>query len=264
MNALVKAVPQPVDAAPTTGAALYRVSTDAAQLCREIVLATASNIQGRRYVQVEGWQAIALAHGCVASSGDVVREPDGGFRATGKVARMDTGVILATAEGYVGPDEPTWFGGVVTSKYGTKTLPKRPDYAIRAMAQTRAISRACRSAFAHVVVMMNANLQTTPAEEVPDGGFDDAPHYAQPQRQETQTKKEDQKPPRKTFAQFASDLEAELSKCITSDDVDDIISRNDVKKVLAVAVNGSLKQLEAIIRAAKDRTTPPADEQDAA
>jgi len=34
------------------------------------------------------------------------------------------------------------------------------------MAQTRSISRACRSAFAHVVVMMQAGLETTPAEEV--------------------------------------------------------------------------------------------------
>src|SRR3546814_13737348 len=41
------------------------------------------------------------------------------------------------------------------------------------MAQTRAISRACRSAFAHVVVMIDADLATTPAEEVPDGGFID-------------------------------------------------------------------------------------------
>ncbi len=57
----------------------------------------------------------------------------------------------------------------------TKTYQKRPDYAIRAMAQTRAISRACRSAFAHVVVMIDASLSTTPAEEVPDHGFDDAP-----------------------------------------------------------------------------------------
>src|SRR3546814_8677098 len=42
------------------------------------------------------------------------------------------------------------------------------------MAQTRAISRACRSAFAHVVVMMKAGLETTPAEEIPSGGFSDA------------------------------------------------------------------------------------------
>jgi hypothetical protein len=51
-------------------------------------------------------------------------------------------------------------------------MPKRPDYAIRAMASTRAVSRVCRAAFSHVVVLMDAGLSTTPAEEVPDGGFD--------------------------------------------------------------------------------------------
>jgi len=157
---------------PETGASLFRVSTDAAGLCKAIVVETARNIQGRKYVQVEGWQAIAIAHGCTASSGEVKKTEEGGFSAIGKVIRMDTGMVIASAEGYVGPDEPTWFGG--KNQYG-KDLPKRPDYAIRAMAQTRAISRACRSAFAHVVVMMNAGLSTTPAEEVPAEGFDDHP-----------------------------------------------------------------------------------------
>lgn len=80
---------------------------------------------------------------------------------------MADGQVIATGEGFVGEDEPTWYGGQSRGK----TLPKRPDYAIRAMAQTRAISRACRSAFAHVVVMIDAGLSTTPAEEVPEGGF---------------------------------------------------------------------------------------------
>lgn len=152
----------------------YRASTDAASMCRDIVVATASTIQGRKFVSVEGWQAIAIAHGCTAGARDVERV-DGGVRAIGEIRRMSDGAILSTAEGFVGEDEETWYGG--TSRYG-KVLPKRADYAIRAMAQTRAISRACRSAFAHVVVMMNAGLQTTPAEEVPDGGFDDAPRTA--------------------------------------------------------------------------------------
>lgn len=143
-----------------TGAALFRASTDAAGLCREIVVATARQIQGRRYVQVEGWQAIAIAHGCVASAGQVERI-DGGYRAIGRVIRMADGIEIASAEGFVGDDERMWAS--------------RPEYARRAMAQTRAISRACRSAFAHVVVMMNAGLSTTPAEEVPAEGFDDAP-----------------------------------------------------------------------------------------
>jgi hypothetical protein len=147
------------------GPALFRASTDAAGLCREIVVATAKNIQGRKYVQVEGWQAIAIAHGCVASSGSVERI-EGGFRAIGRVVQMNTGIEIATAEGFVGDDESMWA--------------KRPEYARRAMAQTRAISRACRSAFAHVVVMMNAGLSTTPAEEVPAGGFDDIEAPAKP------------------------------------------------------------------------------------
>lgn len=151
----------------------YRASTDAASMCREIVVATATNIQGKSYVTVEGWQAIAIAHGCTAGARDVERV-EGGVRAVGEIRRMSDGVVISVAEGFVGEDEPTWYGGLSRGK----TLPRRADYAIRAMAQTRAISRACRSAFAHVVVMMKANLSTTPAEEVPYGGFDDASRTA--------------------------------------------------------------------------------------
>jgi hypothetical protein len=136
---------------PYSGQEAFRASTDAAQLCKQIVLATAKPIKGKRFVGVEGWQAIALAHGCVASSGEVERI-DTGFRAIGKVVRMSDGQTLSTAEGFVGDDEPLWAA--------------RPEYARRAMAQTRSISRACRSAFAHVVVMMQAGLETTPAEEM--------------------------------------------------------------------------------------------------
>jgi hypothetical protein len=118
-------------------------------------------IQGRNYVRLEGWQSIATAHGCVASAGEVRRITDeggAGYMAIGRVVRMDTGAEICSAEGFVGDDEKMWAG--------------RPVYARRAMAQTRAISRACRSAFAHVVVMMQAGLETTPAEEVPPEGFE--------------------------------------------------------------------------------------------
>lgn len=174
MNAIV-----PI--AATGGDVEYRRSTDAAGLCGEIVKKTAKPIQGRKYVPVEGWQAIAIAHGCAASARDVERI-DGGVRAIGEVRRMCDGQVIAIAEGFVGEDEPTWYGG----RSGNKTLPKRAYYAIRAMAQTRAISRACRSAFAHVVVMIDAGLSTTPAEEVPDGGFVDAEYTEAPRQQQRQ------------------------------------------------------------------------------
>ncbi len=136
--------------------ALYKQSTDAADICKKIVCATAKKIQGKEYVCIEGWQAIALAHGCVASAHSV-EKVEGGIRAIGRIIQMNSGIEIATAEGFVGDDEKVWLN--------------RPEYARRAMAQTRAMSRACRSAFAHVVVMMNAGLSTTPAEEVPEEGF---------------------------------------------------------------------------------------------
>ncbi|BBC81246.1 phage recombination protein Bet [Acetobacter orientalis] len=145
-----------------SGADTWRASTDAASMCKEVVNKRAIDLQGRRYVPVEGWQAIAIAHGCVASS-ENVRRVDGGFSAEGVIRRMEDGHEIARAEGFVGEDEITWFGG--KNKWG-KILPKRPDFAIRAMAQTRGISRACRSAFAHVVVLMDIGLETTPYEEM--------------------------------------------------------------------------------------------------
>jgi hypothetical protein len=156
------------DLIPHSGQDAFRVSTDAALLCKQIVVATAKPIKGKRFVGVEGWQAIALAHGCVASSGEVERL-ETGFRAIGKVIRMSDGQTLSTAEGFVGDDEPLWFA--------------RPEYARRAMAQTRSISRACRSAFAHVVVMMQAGLETTPAEEM-QGDESGVVVDAQPVKQE--------------------------------------------------------------------------------
>lgn len=157
---------------PDRGVDAYRMSTDAAGICRDIVIATASTIGGKSYVGVEGWQAIAVAHGCAASADHVERVTDDGmtgFKAVGIVRRMSDGVEIARGEGFLGDDEGTWS--------------KRPVYARRAMVQTRAISRACRSAFAHVVVMMKADLSTTPAEEVPAEGFDNRPRAV---RQEPQ------------------------------------------------------------------------------
>jgi hypothetical protein len=142
-------------------AILARQSSDVAGACREIVKATAQRIGNRDYVRVEGWQAIAVAHGCVASAKGV-EKVEGGFRCIGEVRKMENGQVISQAEGFVGDDETMWAG--------------RPEYARRAMVQTRAISRACRSAFAHIVVLIDRNLSTTPAEEVPPGGFEPNPY----------------------------------------------------------------------------------------
>ena len=131
-----------------------------ADVCRDLVKKTSVNIQGKQYVQVEGWQSIATAHGCIAGSNEPIKVEgdESGYKAEGYVRNMQSGAILSTAWGFVGDDEVQWAN--------------RPAYARQAMAQTRAISRACRSAFAHCVTLIDKNLKTTPAEEVPIGGFE--------------------------------------------------------------------------------------------
>ena len=126
-------------------------STDVAGACKEIVSRTSIKIQNKKYVPVEGWMAIATAHGTNLSATDV-KAVEGGISARGIVRRISDGIILGEAEGFVGDDEKTWSS--------------RPLFARRAMAQTRAMSRAARSVFAHVVVLMDAGLETTPAEEM--------------------------------------------------------------------------------------------------
>lgn len=157
----------------------FRQATDVAHVCREIVLATSVEIDNRKYVRVEGWTAIAVAHGCIATIKEVEQVATG-IRAVAEIHRMSDGAILTAAEGYVGQDEPDWYGGPVNrwdkikKCYADKVLKKRADFAIRAMAQTRATSRACRTAFSHVIVLMNAGLETVPFEEIKTEQ-DDAP-----------------------------------------------------------------------------------------
>lgn len=134
--------------------ALMRQASDVAGVCREIVLRTAMELNNRKYVKVEGWMSIAAAYGCVPSIRSV-EEDERGIKAVAELRRHD-GTVLATAEGYVGLDEPRWANQAM--------------YARRGMAQTRAVSRVCRSVFAFVVTLIDEKLQTTPAEEIPQGG----------------------------------------------------------------------------------------------
>lgn len=133
-----------------TAVAMWRRTTDIAGLVRAVVLNCTVTIQGRKYLTVAGFQAIANAFGCVASARDVVRV-EGGWQAVGEVKRMSDGMVLATGVGLLGDDEKVW--------------QSRPQFSKMAMAQTRACGRALRAAFAFMAPVIDGNLQTTPAEE---------------------------------------------------------------------------------------------------
>lgn len=141
--------------------ALIQRATDVAAVCRAAVLEASVDIDGQRFVEVEGWETIAAAYGCTASIHEVAEE-DRGIRAVAELKRAD-GMVISRAEGFCGLDEPKWSN--------------RPLHARRGMAQTRAISRVCRGVFAFVIVLMKAGLRTTPAEEMPGyGGGSSAAH----------------------------------------------------------------------------------------
>jgi hypothetical protein len=123
-----------------------------AKACKAIILQNTMQLQGKRWVKAEGWQALAAACG-YSPRIDVVEElANGDIRAMCSLIRLSDGEVVASAEGYIGTDETMW--------------KSRPRYAKRAMAQTRATSRACRSALAWIIPLLDAGLETTPAEEV--------------------------------------------------------------------------------------------------
>jgi hypothetical protein len=176
-----------------------RQSTDVAGACKDIVSKTAIKIQNKKYVPVEGWMSIATAHGCVLSATDV-KQIEGGISARGIVRRVSDGLIIGEAEGFVGDDEKTWAN--------------RPLFARRAMAQTRAMSRAARSVFAHVVVLMDAGLETTPMEEM--GHEIEVKAVSTPQRETIQPVKPEPKPEpkkpddRETYNKFKTAISESL------------------------------------------------------
>lgn len=109
----------------------------------------AKPISGRRYVAVEGWTTLAVMLGVTPHEVDVV-ERDGVFTATIELRAMKDGRVLARASAECGASDEVWG--------------KRPRFARRSMALTRATGKACRLAFSWIMVL--AGYEGTPAEEM--------------------------------------------------------------------------------------------------
>jgi hypothetical protein len=160
----------PMNSALTPGD-LFKSGKQAAEICREIVLRNSVIFRGpdgkeRRYLETTAWQALATVSGRSVRI-DSVQEVDGGVAAVCSLVKISDGSVIARAEGFVGVDEALWYGGTVTDRFGkTKTFPKRTNSAIRAMAQSRAISRAYRAGLAWMLPLIDGSL----AAPAPDDG----------------------------------------------------------------------------------------------
>lgn len=127
--------------------------TKVADLLRNLINSRklASNIGGREYVTVEGWNALGAMLG-VTPREVGVREVDGDYEADVELIRVSDGAVIGRATAIVGSDEKTWAS--------------RPRYARRSMAVTRATGKAFRLALSWIVKL--AGFEVTLAEEMPD------------------------------------------------------------------------------------------------
>lgn len=67
-------------------------------------------------------------------------------------------------------------------------------------------------------------------------------------------------PRRQTAREFLTDLDAELGRAMSPEAVEEIVAREVVQKALGAFPNGALEQLNGMIKAARDRTAPPQDD----
>lgn len=114
-------------------------------------------IQGRDYIKVEGWQTLGAMTKIDRVEVVWCREytPPGADKPIGWEARVEVrdreGNVRGTGEAMCVRSERTWAS--------------RDEFAIRSMAQTRAMGKAYRMALSYVVSL--AGYEPTPAEEMP-------------------------------------------------------------------------------------------------
>ncbi len=114
-------------------------------------------IQGRKYVKVEGWTFLGNLVGVFPRTA-WSRAIEGGWEARVEAVTRD-GSVVGAAEAVCMRSERNW--------------QNRDDYALRSMAQTRAMGKALRMPLGFIAVL--AGYDPLPADEVPAGGFDSEP-----------------------------------------------------------------------------------------
>ena len=138
---------------------MLKLSTELSKLIKEKGLS--SNIQGKQFVNVEGWQFAGASLGLmpiITSTQDLSNETAIKYMATCEVRNITTGQLVAT--------------GIALCSNAEKTKRYFDEYAILSMAQTRAIGKAYRNLLAWL--MKAAGFGATPAEEM-DFARDEAP-----------------------------------------------------------------------------------------
>jgi hypothetical protein len=130
---------------------MLQLSNELSKLIKEKGLS--SNIQGKQFVNVEGWQFAGASLGLmpiITDTKDLSNDSTIKYMATCEVRNINTGNVVAT--------------GIALCSNAEKTKRYFDEYAILSMAQTRAIGKAYRNLLAWL--MKAAGFEATPAEEM--------------------------------------------------------------------------------------------------
>ena len=151
-------------ALPTTGPVALiqqasQIATELAKIIKDRRLT--SKIQGRDFVQVEGWSTMGAMLGVLPREVETNRLEDGGYEAIVELIRINDNAVIGRASALCGMDEK--------DSKGKPTWANRPEYARRSMAVTRATGKAYRLGFSWIMAL--AGYEPTPAEEMIEGDF---------------------------------------------------------------------------------------------
>ena len=130
---------------------MLQLSNELSKLIKEKGLS--SNIQGKQFVNVEGWQFAGASLGLmpiITDTKDLSNETVIKYMAVCEVRNINSGAVVAT--------------GIALCSNAEKTKRYFDEYAILSMAQTRAIGKAYRNLLAWL--MKAAGFEATPAEEM--------------------------------------------------------------------------------------------------
>ena len=131
-------------------------------------------ISGRKYVKVEGWTSLSAFFGLDPIISETLERDDGEIEACCELQQLGRVVVSASASCH--PDEVMkrkndgkyihrWREGCPGHEHPAESCEGPVSrYAVRSMAQTRAVSKACRIKLGWVVAL--AGYDTTPWEEM--------------------------------------------------------------------------------------------------
>ena len=132
-------------------AAMLEQASNLANQLKDVVAKAdlVSKIGGKDYLTVEAWTTLGVLVGCTART-EWSRPLEDGWEAAVEVVNSH-GLVIGRAEASCLRSERNW--------------QRRDDYALRSMAQTRAMGKALRMPLGWIAAL--AGYQPTPAEEMP-------------------------------------------------------------------------------------------------